>query len=95
MNDAMLEENPYGVPISRGGWAGNGGGVGWATTNCYRSGLFTFATREPGGLVDFAYFRINGEADAVQDTRSGTPRNGTATPRAGVSHEGLEPSSAP
>lgn len=31
----MLEANPYGVPISRGGWAGNGGVVSWATTNYY------------------------------------------------------------
>ncbi|MEJ2501775.1 MAG: glycoside hydrolase family 9 protein [Gemmatimonadota bacterium] len=33
--DRMLEENPYGVPIGRGGWAGNAGVVGWATANYY------------------------------------------------------------
>jgi hypothetical protein len=31
--DAMLEANPYGVPIGTGGWAGNGGVVSWATNN--------------------------------------------------------------
>jgi endoglucanase len=30
-----LEENPFGVPITRGGWAGNGAVVGFATTNYY------------------------------------------------------------
>jgi endoglucanase len=28
-----LTENPFGVPITRGGWAGNGAVVGFATTN--------------------------------------------------------------
>jgi endoglucanase len=32
-NDGLLKENPYGVPISTGGWAGNGGIIRWATTN--------------------------------------------------------------
>jgi hypothetical protein len=27
------KENPFGVPISRGGWAGNGQIIGWAVTN--------------------------------------------------------------
>jgi len=31
----MLKENPYGVPIGTGGWAGNGQVVSWATTNYY------------------------------------------------------------
>lgn len=30
---AMFADNPYGVPITRGGWAGNGAVVGMATTN--------------------------------------------------------------
>ncbi|WP_372016547.1 glycoside hydrolase family 9 protein [Pseudoxanthomonas sp. 10H] len=30
---AMVAENPYGVPITRGGWAGNSAVVGMATTN--------------------------------------------------------------
>ncbi len=30
---AMASENPYGVPITRGGWAGNSAVVGMATTN--------------------------------------------------------------
>ena len=29
----MLAENPYGVLITRGGWAGNGAVIGMATTN--------------------------------------------------------------
>jgi endoglucanase len=33
--DDLLKANPYGVPISTGGWAGSGGVVGWATTNYY------------------------------------------------------------
>ncbi len=32
-NEGLLEENPYGVPISTGGWAGNGGIVSWSVTN--------------------------------------------------------------
>jgi len=31
--DGMLEENPYGVPITTGGWAGNSQVIRWATTN--------------------------------------------------------------
>ncbi|AKC87029.1 glycoside hydrolase family 9 protein [Pseudoxanthomonas suwonensis] len=31
--DEALRENPYGVPITRGGWAGNGAVVGHATAN--------------------------------------------------------------
>ncbi|GAB3509926.1 glycoside hydrolase family 9 protein [Pseudoxanthomonas daejeonensis] len=30
---AFVDENPYGVPITRGGWAGNSAVVGMATTN--------------------------------------------------------------
>ncbi len=33
--DGMLKQNPYGVPIGTGGWAGNGQVIGWATTNYY------------------------------------------------------------
>jgi endoglucanase len=33
--DALSKANPYGVPISTGGWAGSGGVMGWATTNYY------------------------------------------------------------
>jgi len=29
----MADENPYGVPITRGGWAGNGAVIGMASTN--------------------------------------------------------------
>ncbi len=32
-NDELLTENPFGVSISRGGWAGNGGIINWAITN--------------------------------------------------------------
>lgn len=31
--DGILKQNPYGVPISTGGWAGNGGVIGFASTN--------------------------------------------------------------
>jgi endoglucanase len=32
---AMVADNPYGVPITRGGWAGNGAVVGVATSNYF------------------------------------------------------------
>jgi len=31
--DGMLKQNPYGVPITTGGWAGNSQVIRWATTN--------------------------------------------------------------
>jgi hypothetical protein len=31
--DALEKQNPYGVPIGTGGWAGNGGVISWALTN--------------------------------------------------------------
>jgi endoglucanase len=33
--DGMFKQNPYGVPIATGGWAGNGQVIGWSTTNYY------------------------------------------------------------
>ncbi len=33
--DGMRKQNPYGVPIGTGGWAGNSQVIGWATTNYY------------------------------------------------------------
>jgi hypothetical protein len=30
--DALLEQNPYGVPLRPGGWAGNSGVISWAMT---------------------------------------------------------------
>jgi hypothetical protein len=33
--DALEKQNPYGVPIGTGGWAGNGGVIGWSTTNYF------------------------------------------------------------
>jgi hypothetical protein len=33
--DSALVANPYGVPIGTGGWAGNGGVVGWSTNNYF------------------------------------------------------------
>jgi len=33
--DALAENNPYGVPISGGGWGGNGTIINWAITNYY------------------------------------------------------------
>jgi endoglucanase len=32
-NDALFAQNPYGVPITTGGWAGNGSVINWAITN--------------------------------------------------------------
>jgi endoglucanase len=34
-SSAELEENPYGVPVTRGGWAGNGTVVGYSTAAFY------------------------------------------------------------
>ena len=31
--DGQYKQNPYGVPITRGGWAGNEAIIGWASTN--------------------------------------------------------------
>ena len=33
--DKLKEENPYGVPITTRGWAGNNSVISWATTNYY------------------------------------------------------------
>lgn len=33
--DGLYKQNPYGVPIGTGGWAGNEGVIGWAATNYY------------------------------------------------------------
>ena len=32
-NDEMLKQNPFGVPVTTGGWAGNGFVIDWAVTN--------------------------------------------------------------
>jgi len=32
-NDELLTQNPFGVPITTGGWAGNASIINWATTN--------------------------------------------------------------
>ncbi|MCF8335537.1 MAG: glycoside hydrolase family 9 protein, partial [Bacteroidales bacterium] len=34
-NDEMLDQNPFGVPITTGGWGGNSRVIDWATTNYY------------------------------------------------------------
>ncbi len=36
----LARENPYGVPIATGGWAGSGGVVNWATTNYHLHKLY-------------------------------------------------------
>ncbi len=36
----LLTKNPYGVPISTGGWGGNSGVVNWAITNYYAHKAF-------------------------------------------------------
>jgi len=33
--DNIFKQNPYGVPIATGGWGGNGGVIGFASTNYY------------------------------------------------------------
>jgi endoglucanase len=40
VNDQYGNENPYGVPISMGGWAGNTMVINWAITNYYACKLF-------------------------------------------------------
>ncbi|RPH99332.1 MAG: glycoside hydrolase, partial [Calditrichaeota bacterium] len=32
-NDDLIKQNPFGVPITTGGWAGNGTIIGWGVTN--------------------------------------------------------------
>ena len=38
--DGLQEQNPYGVPITEGGWAGNGAVIGLAMANWYLHGAF-------------------------------------------------------
>ena len=38
--DALVRQNPYGVPMATGGWGGNGGIVNWAITNFYAHRVF-------------------------------------------------------
>lgn len=38
--DGLEKNNPYGVPISLGGWAGSGDIVSFGTTNCFASKYF-------------------------------------------------------
>jgi len=40
LNDKLSKENPYGVPISTRGWAGNTQVINWAITNYYACKLF-------------------------------------------------------
>lgn len=40
INDNLLKENPYGVPIISRGWGGNSFVVNWATTNYYAAKYF-------------------------------------------------------
>ncbi|MBN2761511.1 MAG: glycoside hydrolase family 9 protein, partial [Bacteroidales bacterium] len=40
LNDKFSKENPFGVPISTGGWAGNTQIIYWAITNYYAHRLF-------------------------------------------------------
>jgi len=47
-NDDLLKKNPYGVPISTGGWGGNGRVVNWAITNYYAHKAFP-------GIIDSKY----------------------------------------
>jgi endoglucanase len=52
-----LEENPFGVPITRGGWAGSGAVVGFATTNYYLHKAFPDLFSKEATLrgLDFLY----------------------------------------
>jgi len=47
-DDALLKKNPYGVPISTGGWGGNGRIVSWAIANYYAHEAFP-------GVIDSKY----------------------------------------
>ena len=38
--DSLNHDNPYGLPIGRGNWAGNGGMVNFGTTVCFASKYF-------------------------------------------------------
>ncbi|MBS1603012.1 MAG: glycoside hydrolase family 9 protein [Bacteroidetes bacterium] len=38
--DALVRQNPYGVPMATGGWGGNGGIVNWSITNYYAHRVF-------------------------------------------------------
>lgn len=38
--DGLDKDNPYGVPIGRGNWAGNGGTVSFGTTVCFAAKYF-------------------------------------------------------
>ena len=40
MCDDLNKQNPYGVPLSVGGWGGNGRIISWATTNYYANKIF-------------------------------------------------------
>jgi hypothetical protein len=40
MCDDLNKENPYGVPLSGGGWGGNGRIINWGTTNYYANKYF-------------------------------------------------------
>jgi endoglucanase len=52
-----LTENPFGVPITRGGWAGNGAVVGFATTNYFLHKAFPdlFTKDETLRGLDYLY----------------------------------------
>jgi endoglucanase len=38
--DDYAKQNPYGGPVSLGGWGGSGGVVSFATTNYYAKNTF-------------------------------------------------------
>ncbi len=40
MYDDYAKQNPYGVPVSLGGWGGSGGAVNFAATNYYANKYF-------------------------------------------------------
>ncbi len=53
----LLAENPFGVPVTRGGWAGNGAVVGFALTNYYLHNAFPdlFTTDATLRGLDYLY----------------------------------------
>ncbi len=52
---AVLDENPFGVPITRGGWAGNGAVTGFALTSWYLHKAFPDLFGKEGTLRGIEY----------------------------------------
>jgi endoglucanase len=53
--DGQYKHNPYGVPITRGGWAGNETIIGWASTNYHVHKAFPGIVGREAVLDGFTY----------------------------------------